>query len=28
VTKGVRAPKAASKLIALLNKYSFRERKD
>ena len=28
VTKGVRAPKAAAKLIALLNKYSFRERKD
>jgi SH3 domain-containing YSC84-like protein 1 len=28
VTKGVRAPKAAAKLLALLNKYSFRERKD
>ena len=28
VTKGVRAPKAAAKLIALLNRYSFRERKD
>lgn len=27
VMKGVRAPKAAAKLIALLNKYSFRERK-
>jgi SH3 domain-containing YSC84-like protein 1 len=27
VTKGVRAPKAAAKLLALLNKYSFRERK-
>ena len=27
VTKGVRAPKAASKLIALLNKYSARESK-
>jgi len=26
VTKGVRAPKAAAKLIALLNKYSARER--
>ena len=28
VTKGVRAPKAAAKLIALLNRYSVRERKD
>jgi lipid-binding SYLF domain-containing protein len=28
VTKGVRPPKAAAKLIALLNKYSFRERKN
>ena len=28
VTKGVRAPKAAAKLIALLNRYSARERKD
>ncbi len=28
VMKGVRAPKAAAKLLALLNKYSFRERKD
>jgi lipid-binding SYLF domain-containing protein len=28
VTKGVRAPKEASKLIALLNRYSARERKD
>jgi SH3 domain-containing YSC84-like protein 1 len=28
VTKGVRAPKAAAKLMALLNRYSFRERKD
>jgi len=27
VTKGIRAPKAAAKLIALLNRYSFRERK-
>lgn len=27
VTKGVRAPKAAARLIALLNRYSFRERK-
>ena len=27
VTTGVRAPKAAAKLLALLNKYSFRERK-
>jgi lipid-binding SYLF domain-containing protein len=27
VTKGIRAPKAAAKLMALLNKYSFRERK-
>ncbi len=26
VTKGVRAPKAAAKLMALLNRYSFRER--
>ena len=26
VTKGVRAPKSAAKLIALLNKYSARER--
>lgn len=28
VTKGVRAPKAAAKLMALLNRYSARERKD
>jgi lipid-binding SYLF domain-containing protein len=28
VTKGVRPPKAAAKLLALLNRYSFRERKD
>jgi SH3 domain-containing YSC84-like protein 1 len=28
VTKGVRAPSAAAKLIALLNRYSARERKD
>ncbi len=28
VTKGVRAPKAAAKLITLLNRYSARERKD
>ncbi len=28
VMKGVRAPKAAAKLLSLLNKYSFRERKD
>jgi len=28
VTKGIRAPKAAAKLMALLNRYSFRERKD
>ena len=28
VTKGVGAPRAAAKLIALLNRYSFRERKD
>jgi lipid-binding SYLF domain-containing protein len=28
VTKGVRAPKAAAKLIALLNRYSARESKD
>jgi len=28
VTKGVRAPNAAAKLIALLNRYSTRERKD
>src|ERR1700686_5373243 len=28
VTKGVRAPKAAAKLITMLNRYSFRERKD
>jgi lipid-binding SYLF domain-containing protein len=28
VTRGVRAPKAAAKLMALLNRYSFRERKD
>ncbi|MBZ5636869.1 MAG: lipid-binding SYLF domain-containing protein [Acidobacteriia bacterium] len=28
VTKGVRAPKSAAKLIAMLNRYSFRERKD
>jgi lipid-binding SYLF domain-containing protein len=27
VTSGVRAPKAAAKLMALLNRYSFRERK-
>src|SRR5689334_24353538 len=27
VTKGIRPPKAAAKLIALLNRYSFRERK-
>jgi len=27
VTKGVRPPRAAAKLLALLNKYSFRERK-
>ena len=27
VTKGIRAPKAAAKLMALLNRYSFRERK-
>jgi len=27
VTKGIRPPKAAAKLMALLNKYSFRERK-
>src|SRR6478672_1064085 len=26
VTKGVRAPKAAANLMALLNRYSFRER--
>jgi SH3 domain-containing YSC84-like protein 1 len=26
VTKGIRAPKAAAKLMALLNRYSFRER--
>jgi SH3 domain-containing YSC84-like protein 1 len=28
VMKGVRPPKAAAKLLSLLNKYSFRERKD
>jgi SH3 domain-containing YSC84-like protein 1 len=28
VTTGVRAPQAAAKLMALLNRYSFRERKD
>jgi len=28
VTKGIRAPKAAANLMALLNRYSFRERKD
>ena len=28
VTKGIRVPKAAAKLIALLNRYSARERKD
>ena len=28
VTKGVRAPKAAGKLIALLNRYSIKERKE
>lgn len=28
VTKGIRPPKAAAKLMALLNKYSFRERKE
>ena len=28
VTKGIRAPKAAAKLIALLNRYSVRERTD
>jgi SH3 domain-containing YSC84-like protein 1 len=28
VTNGVRAPKAAANLMALLNRYSFRERKD
>jgi SH3 domain-containing YSC84-like protein 1 len=28
VTKGIRPPSAAAKLIALLNRYSFRERKD
>jgi lipid-binding SYLF domain-containing protein len=28
VTKGVRAPKAAAKLLALLNRYSVTERKD
>lgn len=28
VTKGIRPPRAAAKLMALLNKYSFRERKD
>jgi lipid-binding SYLF domain-containing protein len=28
VTSGIRAPKAAAKLIALLNRYSFRERKN
>jgi lipid-binding SYLF domain-containing protein len=28
VTMGVRAPRAAAKLMALLNRYSFRERKD
>jgi SH3 domain-containing YSC84-like protein 1 len=28
VTKGVRPPKAAARLIAMLNKYSFRERKN
>jgi lipid-binding SYLF domain-containing protein len=28
VTKGVRAPKAAAKLLALLDRYSVRERKD
>jgi lipid-binding SYLF domain-containing protein len=28
VTKGVRAPRAAAKLIALLNRYSVREHKD
>jgi lipid-binding SYLF domain-containing protein len=28
VMKGVRAPRAAAKLMALLNRYSFRERKD
>jgi SH3 domain-containing YSC84-like protein 1 len=27
VTKGIRPPRAAAKLLALLNKYSFRERK-
>jgi SH3 domain-containing YSC84-like protein 1 len=27
VTKGIRPPKAAAKLMALLNRYSFRERK-
>lgn len=27
VTKGIRAPRAAAKLLALLNRYSFRERK-
>src|SRR5665213_430865 len=28
VTKGVRAPKSAAKLMALLNRYSFRERQE
>jgi lipid-binding SYLF domain-containing protein len=28
VTKGIRPPRAAAKLMALLNKYSFRERKN
>jgi lipid-binding SYLF domain-containing protein len=28
VTKGVRPPRAAAKVLALLNRYSFRERKD
>lgn len=28
VTSGVRAPKAAAKLLALLNRYSARERTD
>jgi SH3 domain-containing YSC84-like protein 1 len=28
VTSGIRAPKAAAKLMALLNKYSFREQTD
>jgi len=28
VTKGIRPPRAAAKLLTLLNRYSFRERKD